>query len=151
MTPTPTFQIPTLKNVVLLVPRMLGATFSAAVEVFYLSASNSWPDAERGGSALDAQIPQVGRIFWTAGVGDRVQHKLRVTNTASRAQDFAIRVARFRGTDVSVDLDVSVQRLEHGQSFDAIVSLSIPPSLAGGRYTSSIVVHAAWRSASSSS
>ena len=130
--------VPSLRDVLLLVPRMIGATFSAAVDVFYLTAQNRWPDDRRDDA--DRSEPIVSRIGWTGCVGDRLQHRVRVTNASRQTQEFRIGVTKFRGTDVSVDIDVTGKSLRPGKSLDALLSLTIPASLAGGCYRCSVIV-----------
>lgn len=131
-------QVPSLRNAVLLVPRMIGATFSAAVEVFYLTAQNRWPDCAQEDTGRDERV--VGRVHWAGCVGDRLHHRLRVTNKSKRTHDFRIVAMPFQGTDVAPEIDIGSQSLAPGQSLDAVLSLTIPDSLAGGAYLASILV-----------
>jgi hypothetical protein len=133
-------KIPNLRNAVLLVPRMLGATFGAAVEVFYLTGEDGWPSEPDAGERSE---PVVGQIAWNAASGDRVQHTLRVKrakNAALGQREVTIRPEPFKGTDVAPEVDVVSRALAVGESFDCVVSLTVPDSLAGGNYVGNIVV-----------
>lgn len=137
----PSFTIPSPRNLVLLVPRMLGATFSAAVEVFYLTAANLWPN-EHGSES--AQATMDGRVSWRACIGDRVHHKLKIINGSSSSREFTISAEPFRGTDVVVDIDVAKCTLPPGGTLDAEIALAIPEHMAGGSYAAVVIVHGAY-------
>jgi len=136
-------RLPTLRNLVLLVPRMIGATFSAAIQVFYLTVEAGWPEPSASGSngrPRERPEPLVGRIHWRGGVGDTLHHRLRITNRGRQTCMFSIIVEPFLGTDVRLVASHERKAIAAGASVDCLLSLTVPESLAGGRYIADILV-----------
>lgn len=143
--------LPSGISLLLLPPRLLAATAYSAVNVIKQTLDGAYDDGcpvchgKHGKGEACCGIPEescpdpcVCHICWEGCPGDSFRYRVQVTNIASTEREFTLTALPFACTEETVTVVPDKKTLAQDESFQAVVSLTIPDQLAGGRYLSRI-------------
>ncbi|WP_152207290.1 hypothetical protein [Marinobacter changyiensis] len=149
--------LPSGYNLILLPPRLLAAALYGAADVVKKTFDGSYSDAcsvchghhPKGQSCCDlpetcCPDPCVCRIRWSGCPGDSFRFQIQVTNTSKTEREFTLVSVPFPFTEEVVKVTPDKKTLATDESFQAVLSFTIPDSFAGSNYFTKVKVIGAY-------